>query len=392
MRRKLLWSVALSYSLLHFLVTGVLQPLRNFYGDFLASFPAWTVARLMGRLDLYRGSPSEFWGPPPIWHYGPIEHLMTLPLFAFPTLRSAYVAWLFVCYAFVAAAVVLSAWIIDDGRPSARTLLIVGIAFANFNPLYEALTQRVIELIELPLLLLSFLLYRRMRDRTSGTLIAVAAMSKFLPVVFLPWLALRERWRAFTAAVLVAASIAVITQCVLGWQNSGIVLQLIFSVLVKSDLNQSISGVLIRCTPWSDDLVARIALGIEELSWLALWLLLIQRRRANCYDLEFSILITGMVLLIPHNQQYYFVLLLIPYSLLYARCRDRWTARFLPLAVSFVALAAPVPLSLLSRMTGGNALEAYLRWSVPFAGTLLFGILLIPEYGTSCAVFEASEK
>lgn len=59
MRRKLLWGAALLYSLAHVAMTGVRQPLANFYSDFLASFPSWTMAFFFGRLDLYHGSLAE---------------------------------------------------------------------------------------------------------------------------------------------------------------------------------------------------------------------------------------------------------------------------------------------------------------------------------------------
>jgi len=386
MRRKFLWGTAVLYSLLHFAFTGVLQPLRNFYGDFLASFPSWKIAQLTGRLDLYRGSLSERWGPPPIWHYGPVEHIITLPLFAFSSLRTAYVAWLIVNYVFVAAAAIIAAWIIDDGRPSARTSLIVGIGFANFNPLFEALTQRTIEVFELPILLLAFLLYRKMRDRGTGTLLGIAAMSKFLPLVFLPWLALRKRWRAFVAAVVVILSIVIVTQYALGWQNSGIILQLIHGVHVDTDTNQSISGLLIRLTSWSQEEIAVATLAICVACWNALWSLFFPRTTSHCDDFEFSILTLAMVLLIPHNEQYYFVLLLIPYTLMYARYRAKWNRRLLPLILSFVTIAAPVPLSLLARVTGLNVMQLYLHWCIPLAGAVILGFFLAREYGTSCAV------
>jgi hypothetical protein len=73
LKRPLLTIAALLYSLLHFFFTGIRQPLANFKGDFLASFPAWKVALLCGRLDLYAGSLAQKWGPPPIWHYGPVS-------------------------------------------------------------------------------------------------------------------------------------------------------------------------------------------------------------------------------------------------------------------------------------------------------------------------------
>src|SRR5438445_5965842 len=85
------------YTAAHFVMSGVRQPLGNFYGDFLASFPSWRLSVLSGRLDMYRGSLAAEWAADagdghPLWHYGPVEHLVTLPLFAFRDLRTAYTA------------------------------------------------------------------------------------------------------------------------------------------------------------------------------------------------------------------------------------------------------------------------------------------------------------
>ena len=146
--------VALVYSIAHFVITGVRQPLANFYGDFLASFPSWKLASLTGRLDWFYGSLAEYWAKPPVWHYGPVEHLITLPLFAFASLRQAYVAWLIVCYAFVAITMLIAKRIVGDW-------FVVILVFFNFNPLYEALTERTIELFELMLLFAAYALYRR---------------------------------------------------------------------------------------------------------------------------------------------------------------------------------------------------------------------------------------
>ncbi len=146
------------YTAAHFVASGIKQPLGNFSGDFLASFPSWRLSVLLGRQDLFKGSLADEWarmldpqltwiyavghfifsgikhafrasfpswrlsvwlGPldlfksslaelarmvwdsHPLWHYGPVEHLVTLPLFAFSDLRSAYTAWLIANYAFL---------------------------------------------------------------------------------------------------------------------------------------------------------------------------------------------------------------------------------------------------------------------------------------------------
>ena len=394
MRRRLLWIAVLLYSLLHFAATGVRQPLANFYGDFLASFPAWKVASLAGRLDLYAGSLARQWGPPPIWHYGPVLHLITIPLLSFPSLRSAYLAWLFVNYAFVAVTAILAIRIIDDGRPTLTTTLAVIVVFCNFNPLYETLTQRNIELFELMLLFAAYALYRRGRETACGAAIGVAAMAKFLPLIYLPWLVLKRRWRALGAALAVIVPIAIVAQLVLGWQHSGILLQLRGGSFLNSELNQSLSGVVVRLVQWTHSglSVATISRVLIVACLIALSALMLRlRRHEGIEDLEYGLLAAAMVLLPPHNQNYYFVFLLLPYLLLYARYRTCWSWRAALLALSFVLVAVPIPLSVVQRFTGLDAFSLYLRAGIPFVGAALLVIVLLAEIGMSCALFGSEQ-
>jgi hypothetical protein len=395
MRRRFLWAAALAYSLLHFAITGVRQPLSNFYGDFLASFPSWTMAFFFGRLDLYNGTLAEAWGPPPIWHYGPVLHAITAPLFAFHSLRSAYVAWLFVNYLFVALTAVIAIRIIDKGRPTATTALAVIVVFCNFNPLYEALTQRNIELFELLLLFAVYALLRSGRETTAGVAIGTAAMAKFLPFIFLPWFVLRRKWDAVGGAVAVIFPVAVVTEFVLGWENSGILIQLGRGSFLKAELNQSLAGIVARLLAWTHSRLplattSRIAILVGLLVFCAFMFRV--RRCEGIEDLEYGLLAVAMVLLPPHNQNYYFVFLLIPYLLLYARYRSaRWSWRAALLALSFVLVAMPIPFSIVQRLTGLDAFSLYLRAAIPFVGAVLLVIVLVAEIGMSCALFGSEQ-
>ena len=142
------------YTLAHFAMTGIRQPFGNFSGDFLASFPSWRLSVLLGRLDMYRGSLAAEWAVKfgsghPLWHYGPVEHLVTLPLFAFRDLRTAYTAWLIANYAFLAGILALAFYVFHSGRSKWVWRSIVAIAVLNYGPLFEALTQHTIEIFEL---------------------------------------------------------------------------------------------------------------------------------------------------------------------------------------------------------------------------------------------------
>jgi hypothetical protein len=362
--RKAILGAAAIYTAAHFYYSGIKQPLANFYGDFLASFPSWRLSVLFGRLDLYKGSLAEYWalrfgGTHPLWHYGPVEHLVTLPLFAFGNLRTAYVAWLIANYVFLIAIIVLAVAAFGN-----RTLSI--IAILNYGPLFEALTQRTIELFELLLLLVAFTLRRR--KIASGVAMGLAAMTKFLPLIFVPYFALKRR---LSSVLITIGLIAIATQIVFNWRYSGTLVQLRRGGMIDSVLDQSLAGMLRRLG--ASEMLARIAI-VVALALLS-WLFFRARKCTSIDDLEWSTLIVAMVLLPPHNEQYYFVLLLFPYLALAARelrRSEKWW-----LAISFVLTGTLIPLSLLSRLTGSNVFSAYLRLGISFLGAAILAVLCI---------------
>jgi hypothetical protein len=385
------------YTAAHLLLTGVKQPIANFYGDFLASFPSWRVSVLLGRLDLYRGSLAEAWatrfgGPLPLWHYGPVEHLVTLPLFAFSNLRSAYLAWLFVNYAFLIAILVLAFRVFDSGRSTWVWRSIVTFAIFNYGPMYEALTQRTIEIFELLLIFAAFALVLRRRETTSGIVIGVAVMTKFLPLIFVPYFVVKGRVRALASSMVIVVLIAIATEAVLGWRYSGILVQLRGGGLIYSALDQSLAGMILRLLVWTRSSIPP-AILIRGVIIVALagasWLFVRVRACAGSEDLEWGTLLVAMVLLPPHNEQYYFIFLLFPYLALMAReirpgAPPRRFTRWW-LAVSFFLTASVVPLSILSRLTGRDIFSAYLELGIPFVGAAILAAICVRALLRECA-------
>ncbi|HEX3580729.1 MAG TPA: glycosyltransferase family 87 protein [Thermoanaerobaculia bacterium] len=375
--RRALVGVAAIYTAAHFYFAGVKQPFANFYGDFLASFPSWRLSVLLGRLDLYKGSLAEYWamrfgGTHPLWHYGPVEHLVTLPLFAFGDLRTAYTAWLIANYVFLIAIIVLATTIFEHGA-------LAVLAVLNYGPLFEALTQRTIEIFELLLLFVAFALRRR--KIASGIAMGFAAMTKFLPLIFVPYFALKRR----VATVLITIGlIAIATQLVFDWRYSGTVVQLRNGGMIASVLDQSLAGMMRRLG--ASETLARIAIVIA-LAGLS-WLFYRARNSSSIDDLAWSTLIVAMVLLPPHNEQYYFVLLLFPYLALAARelrRSEKWW-----LGISFVLTGTLIPLSIVSRLAGTNVFSAYLALGIPFVGAAILAALCVS--GMSYAVLRAEQQ
>jgi hypothetical protein len=382
-------ALAWIYTAAHFAMTGVKQPLGNFTGDFLASFPSWRLSVLTGRLDMYRGSLAARWAVMfgdghPLWHYGPVEHLVTLPLFAFRDLRAAYIAWLIVNYAFLAGIVVLACSVFESGRSKWLWRSVVAVAILNYGPLFEALTQRTIEIFELLLIFAAFALSLRDRAAAAGVAIGFAAMTKFLPLIFLPYFLVKRQVRALRTSLITIAVIAIATEAVLGWRYSGTVVQLRRGGLIYNDTDQSLAGMIRRLLAWT-----RIPLPVSMLSFGAMmlglagvaWLFLRARNCAAIEDLEWSTLIAVMVLLPPHNEQYYFVLLLFPYLALLARelrpAEPPHRARRWWLAISFLLTGTLVPLSLLSRLTGLKIFSLYLALGIPFIGAAILAAICV---------------
>jgi len=377
------------YTFAHFVATGIAQPLRNFQSDFLTSFPSWKLSRMLGRMDLYDGSLSEHWsrdpeGGEPMWNYGPVEHLVTLPLFAFPTLRSAYLAWLFVNYGFLIGIVILSLKLFDPGRSLIGSTAIVA-AILNFNPLYEALTQRNIEIFEMLLVLGAFALWRRGREGWSGLLIGIAAMTKFLPLIFLPYFLIRKKWRALGAALAAIVPIAVVTELVFGWSRSWTLIQLREGSFLQKELNQSLSGALLRLIDWfripvSGATASRIAIGVCLIGLC--WLFVRKGTHAAVDDLEWSVLLIAMVLLPPHNQSYYLLFLLFPYLAIFRRrvtSPGKSISTWWALAVSFAFVASPIPFSIVARIVGPRAFHWYMVASIPFIGAAILAWITVVE-------------
>jgi hypothetical protein len=274
---------------------------------------------------------------------------------------------------------------------------VVGVAVLNYGPLYEALTQRNIEIFELLLIFAAYALFLRGRAASAGGAIGVAAMTKFLPLIFLPYFLVKRQLRALSTSVITIAVIAIATEVVLGWRYSGTVVQLRRGGLIYSETDQSLAGMIRRLLVWTRSplSVPVVSLGAIILAVTGVaWLFLRSRNCAAIEDLEWSTLIAVMVLLPPHNEQYYFVLLLFPYLALLARelrpdvsphrARRWW------LAISFFLTGVLVPLSIVDRMTGLKIFSLYLTLGIPFVGAAILAAICVHAVLSECAVMQVA--
>ena len=385
LRQRLVVAAAWTYSVVRFVKSGGFLTSTLGASDFFSMFPAPAVAAWAGRASVYAGSLAEQWLPAPRWGYGPIFNLVTLPLLIFGELATMYRVWLFVCHLFFLLALFLLYRETLGTRVTVGRVTLAGVLALNYYPLLEGLAQCNIEVFELLLVAAAMNCYARRRDAWAGTLVGIAAMTKFLPGVLVPYFLLKRRWRAFASSVIVILAIGLAAQFTLGWQNNWVVIQLLQGSYLDTQLNQAVSGAVLRLAAFLHQ--SALGLRISQLLIVAFAMALawfLWRRRASTdWQIEWSILLVASVMMPPHNQNYYLLLLLVPYFVLLGRrladpVLDR--RRALLLVLSWFLTAWPLPLSLVGRLVGTPLLaERLLYWSVSLWGVLLLVYLLVTE-------------
>ncbi|HUO83947.1 MAG TPA: glycosyltransferase family 87 protein [Thermoanaerobaculia bacterium] len=371
------------YSSAHFWRTGMGVAVDNYYGDFLANFPAGAVAEWVGRSDMFEESLSSRWVPMPRWGYGPALHVVTLPLFLFPNLKSAYFLWLGVNYLMILIAAIA---LYRATRPRETSLLYVtlfGFIMLNFYPLYEGLAQRVIEIFELMLICIAMAAWGRARERTAGISIGIAAMTKFTPAAFWLWFLLRRRWPAAIACGLTMLAFAIPAELLLGWENNWVVVQLGRGSWLQHMGNMTIGGAVMRLfalNEWPNrQLAARVVTLCFALA-LGAYLAFRQEREGD-WKLEWSLLSIAMVVLLPHGHNYYLLFLVIPAAVLLQYAFDGRLGRWAMASglTGYLLVAWPFPLGAVNRLIGGDSVRWMLNNRVPVIGALLLALALILE-------------
>ncbi len=361
----------------------------NAASDFLGSWPAPRLAEWFGKTDgFYSGLVTE-WHEGTSWSYGPILHLVTIPLFLFPDRDTAYRFLLFVAAGGFVVTGLLLIWHLRRELPNGYALAGLIFVVFNFAPALEALGQRNVELLELLLISAAFVTFGSRRDTATGFLLGLAAGVKYLPAVLIPALFLARRRRAGAVSMTTLAVIAVVTQLTLGWQNN---LLLRTVVDVDSEINffdhpqnQALSGFIMRAVGDQGNESTGIAISIVVLiaAGLALCFWLWSRRGSSDWSIQWSILLTSVLLLIPHGESYYLCLLIPPFAVAFSRlCVMGRTWKWVLFLVAYSVVAWPVPMSIVEAVVDsviGRHVWLF-QWthenSIPMIGTLALLFLL----------------
>jgi hypothetical protein len=232
---------------------------------------------------------------------------------------------------------------------------------------------------------------------TPALALSVAIAAKLTPVALLAYFALRRRGAVCLATLAILCLLVALPAAVIGVDGNSRQLRAFATyALEKVDEgdNYSLRGVLVRyLTRGQADAsharaeVAHLSMPVVNGLWLGSLLGLGLAALAAMWRedddpvtrlLEFSIVLTGIVLASPHTQRRYFVALYVPVVALLAVLPRTHSPR--ERRTIFIALlAAAAPASILPLFFAGRRLALFYEASSPyfFGGLVLFAVLVV---------------
>ena len=207
--------VTVAYSAAHVLVSGVISPLRS-----------ENVGQVIEELQpLYRLFTT---GAATVDHprqYGPIFLFLFHPVYKLTLARPDILAWyayaldvIAIAVAFVATRRAIRVWAASRSITLSKwTTPALILLWANFSPLYGVLAIKNVELWELALIAVAGAAVLEERRWLAAWSLAAAALVKMLPLVFLPYLLLRDR-RTFAYTVVALGVILGVSHLLYGDQ------------------------------------------------------------------------------------------------------------------------------------------------------------------------------
>ncbi len=395
--RLVAWSVLVAYSLAHFFYSAVFQAWTMVNGDFVSAFPGPLTLRVSQQWSWS----ARAWIVPAMathhlgktaWNYGPVLHVVTLPFALASTRTQALRLVLLVDYALIAATFVVWIRLLFPGRRELFAWLGILCIWLNSFPLLEALVGREIEIFELFLVTVAISALRKEREVLAGGAFGLAAMTKFLPLVFIPYLFVKGYRRAGVVAVITVASIAFLAQIGLRWERSVTLDQANSentAVFPTAYANQALTKVLHKTftsfniqDPRPPTLYPRslraIGTGLDVIVFLATTWFVVRWRRYRFLELECALLMIVMCLVPSHANTYYFVFVLPALSAgvaaMYERppVRSRWLKPVLAASIALTGFLLPMrAFEILTHIPGKLVARALQGWSLPFYGAML---------------------
>lgn len=321
----------------------------------------------------------------------PFFTLISFPL-AYLSYSHALLLWTFISMLAGCLSILLIQQKLDPTTLSLPTCLLLLIGFMSFFPTFVTLQFGQVSLLLLPLLVLGWRAVHDHRPIKAAIFLGLATSLKPFIGLFLIYFLIRREWHALIAFLLTILISILITTAFFGIDTYYAYYQVCHQIAwAASSWNASIYGFLLRLiggTEANTPLIPIPGLFIFAypfLSGLLLLVLILFLRPLSCIadlqkktDIDFSIILIGMLLLSPLGWMYYFTFLSIPFLILWNFSKKGIYPIGLPLLLAILLLVCNIPITLIptNEIKASNVLPVFLSASLYFSVLLgLMGLL-----------------
>ena len=357
--------------------------------DFLTAFPNYEISNFVGRPDFYDNTLAEQWMGQEYWQYGPMHQFITLPLYL---LSSIYLVTtlLLVVLTLLYMKIILTyiSMASPAGLNGSKVRNIFIILFA-FYPFLAAINQRNLEIVEVFFVIIAANYYRKSNFFVSGFVIGLATGVKFLPAIIVLLFILEKNKKALLGFALSFLPQIVLAQLVFGWERSFTYRLLSEGESETIPLRQGLADVILRLLGNNGGNYNAVYLLIAFLASIATFVFLVKffRLQQNIEERWriWSFVLAFVCLIVPHSNNYYFVLFVpLIIDLYLDLLRNRVKRDLLLYSLGLILMSAPLPIALFWRLlpdseinSGQMALQQIQSLSPMFFGGLMLLILAI---------------
>ena len=357
--------------------------------DFLTAFPNYEISNFIGRPDFYDNTLAEQWMGQEYWQYGPMHQFITLPLYLLPSIylvTSLLLVVLTLLYMKTIFTYISMTSPAGLKRSKVRNIFIILFAF---YPFLAAINQRNLEIVELFFVVIAANYHRKSNFFISGFIIGLAAGIKFLPAIIVLLFILEKNKKALLGFSLSFLPQIVLAQLVFGWERSFTYRLLSEGESETIPLRQGLADVILRLLGNNGGNYNAVYLLIAFLASIATFVFLVKffRLQQNIEERWriWSFVLAFVCLIVPHSNNYYFVLFVpLIIDVYLDLLRNRVKRDLLLYSIGLILMSAPLPIALFWRLlpdseinSGQMALQQIQSLSPMFFGGLMLLILAI---------------
>jgi hypothetical protein len=278
-----------------------------------------------------------------------------------------------------------------DAHFSLPACLLLLIGFMAYFPTFASLQFGQVSLLLLPLLILGWRAAHDQNSSRAAVFLGITTSLKPFFGLFLLYFLIRKEWRAFLIFIATILGCGLISIAFFGIDTYYSYYQVCHRIVwAASSWNVSLYGFLLRLIGGPErnipllpipNLLISAYLFLSALLLLAIIYFLRPTKTIDSQektDLDFSIILLGMILFSPLGWMYYFPLLSVPFLILWNFSKKGLLPIGLPLWLATFLLLTNIPITLIpsSEIKANNALHVFLGSCLYFLALIGLTVLL----------------